>query len=66
VRGDNIGGISIHLASRVMAASAPAEIPVSRTVRDLVVGSDFDFSDRREHSHKGIHGEWQLFALGAH
>jgi hypothetical protein len=36
---------------------------VSRTVRDLVVGSDFRFEDRGLHQLKGVEGEWQLFAL---
>jgi len=63
VRGDDVGGIAVHIASRVMAAAAPAEVLVSRTVRDLVVGSDFVFSDRGQHSLKGIDGEWELFAL---
>lgn len=63
VRGDDVGGIAVHIASRVMAAAAPAEVLVSRTVRDLVVGSDFAFADRGQHSLKGIDGEWQLFAL---
>jgi class 3 adenylate cyclase len=63
VRGEDVGGIAVHIASRVMAAAAPAEVLVSRTVRDLVVGSDFVFADRGAHTLKGIEGEWQLFAL---
>jgi class 3 adenylate cyclase len=63
VRGDDVGGIAVHIASRVMAAAASSEVLVSRTVRDLVVGSDYSFIDRGEHTLKGIDGEWQLYAV---
>jgi hypothetical protein len=56
-------GVGVHIAARVMAEAAPAEVMVSRTVRDLVVGSDFRFEDRGLHQLKGVEGEWQLFAL---
>jgi class 3 adenylate cyclase len=46
-----------------MAAADPSEILVSRTVRDLVVGSEFSFTDRGAHALKGIEGDWQLFAV---
>jgi class 3 adenylate cyclase len=62
VRGDDVGGIAVHIAARIMAAAAPAEVLVSRTVRDLVTGSGFAFADRGQHALKGIDGEWQLFA----
>ena len=44
--GDDIGGIGVHIAARVMAMAAPGEIMVSSTVRDLVVGSGLGFDDR--------------------
>ncbi len=62
-RGDDVGGVAVHLASRVMSAAAPGEIMVSRTVKDLVVGSDIGFADRGSHHLKGIEGEWQLYAV---
>jgi class 3 adenylate cyclase/pimeloyl-ACP methyl ester carboxylesterase len=66
IRGDDVGGIGVHIAARVMAAATSAEVLVSRTVRDLVVGSEFTFIDRGAHLLKGIDGEWQLFALVQH
>jgi class 3 adenylate cyclase len=45
VRGDDIGGMAVHLAARIMAEAADDEILVSRTVADLVVGSDLTFED---------------------
>jgi len=48
-----------------MAEAGGGEILVSRTVRDLVVGSDVGFEDRGVHRLKGIDGEWQLLAVRA-
>jgi len=50
-------------AARVAAAAHPGEVLVSRTVRDLVGGSELRFTDRGEHELKGIPERWQLFAL---
>jgi class 3 adenylate cyclase/pimeloyl-ACP methyl ester carboxylesterase len=62
-RGEDIGGIGVHIAARVMAVAKAGEILVSRTVRDLVVGSEFRFEDRGAYTLKGVEGDWQLFAL---
>lgn len=48
-----------------MGLAGPDEILVSRTVKDLVIGSPIAFEDRGVHSLKGIGGEWQLFAVGS-
>ena len=61
--GDDVGGLAVHLASRVMDEAGAGEILVSRTVRDLVVGSDLRFEDRGDHTLKGFEGNWQLFAV---
>lgn len=45
-RGADIAGIGVHLASRIMSEAEPGEIWVSSTVKELVAGSDFHFSDR--------------------
>ena len=63
IRGSDVGGIAVHLAARVMAEADAGEILVSRTVRDLVVGSEIAFSDRGAHRLKGIEGEWQLYSV---
>jgi class 3 adenylate cyclase len=63
MRGQDVAGVGVHIAARVMAEAGPGEVMVSRTVRDLVVGSDFRFVDRGSHQLKGVEGEWQLFAL---
>jgi class 3 adenylate cyclase len=62
-RDSDVGGIAVHIAARVMAAAGPSEILTSRTVRDLVVGSDIALSDCGAHPLKGIEGSWQLFTV---
>ena len=62
-RGADVGGIAVHVAARVMGAAGAGEVLVSRTVRDLVAGSDVALEDRGSHALKGIGGDWQLFAI---
>ncbi|MGH2526794.1 MAG: adenylate/guanylate cyclase domain-containing protein, partial [Actinomycetota bacterium] len=59
----NVRGIAVHIGSRVAARAAPGEVLVSRTVVDLVAGSGIAFTDRGEHSLKGVPSVWQLFAV---
>jgi class 3 adenylate cyclase len=63
VRGDDIGGIAVHIGARVSALARPNEVLVSSTLRDLVIGSGLDFEERGAHQLKGVPGEWQLFAV---
>jgi class 3 adenylate cyclase/pimeloyl-ACP methyl ester carboxylesterase len=60
--GEDIGGIAVHIAARIMAAAGPGEVLVSSTVKDLVAGSDLRFDDRGSRELKGVPGEWRLFA----
>ena len=64
LRDGDVGGIAVHIAARVMAAADPGEVLVSRTVRDLVAGSDIVLQDRGSQHLKGVEGTWQLFAVG--
>jgi len=63
IRGDDVGGIAVHFAARVMAAARPGEVLVSGTVHDLVAGSDYVLEDRGAHALKGLAGEWRLFSV---
>lgn len=65
LRGPDIGGLAVHLAARILGKAGAGEILVSRTVRDLVAGSDLTFTDRGTHQLKGIEGDWQLMAVGS-
>lgn len=64
-RGDDLAGLAVHIAARVASLAAPGEVLVSRTVRDLVAGSDLRFVPRGDHVLKGVPDTWQLFALEA-
>jgi len=61
--GDDIGGIAVHIAARVLAKAAAGEILCSRTVKDLVAGSGFAFAERGTHRLKGVPDSWQLYAV---
>jgi class 3 adenylate cyclase len=65
VRGDDIGGIAVHIGARVSALAGPNEVLVSSTLRDLVIGSGLEFEDRGAHQLKGVPGEWHLFAVAS-
>ena len=64
VRGDDLGGLAVHIAARVAALAGWGNVLVSGTVKDLVVGSGIEFLDRGEHDLKGLcSGSWKLFAV---
>ena len=63
LRGDDIGGIAVHIAARIQALAEPCQCLVSRTVTDLVAGSGIEFVDQGEHELKGVPGTWNLFAV---
>ncbi|MFZ1156116.1 MAG: adenylate/guanylate cyclase domain-containing protein [Solirubrobacteraceae bacterium] len=61
--GEDVGGMAVHIASRVNALADPGEVLVSGTVFGTVVGGPFTFEDRGFHELKGAPGRWPLFAL---
>jgi class 3 adenylate cyclase len=61
--GGSVGGLAVHIAARVAALARPGEVLVSRTVRDLVAGSGFEFAPRGTHTLKGVPGEWELYSV---
>jgi class 3 adenylate cyclase len=63
IRGEDVGGIAVHVAARVMSEALPSEVLVSNTVRDLVAGSGIIFDDRGMHLLKGLEEKYQLFAV---
>ena len=65
MRGDDIGGIAVHIGARVAAVADTGQVLVSRTVTDLVAGSGIDFEDQGEHELKGVPGAWHLFAVNS-
>ena len=65
LRGDDIGGIAVHIGARVTALAGPNDVLVSSTLRDLVYGSGLEFEERGAHQLKGVPGEWHLFAVAS-
>ena len=61
--GDKLGGIAVHVGTRVAGIAAPGEVLVSSTVRDLVAGSGIEFSDRGADQLKGLSEDWRLFSV---
>jgi len=59
----DIGGLAVHIAARICGQADAREILVSRTVRDLVVGSGTGFEDRGSVELRGVPGTWQLLAV---
>lgn len=62
VRTDDIGGVAVHIAARLLDLAAPGEVLASRTVKDLSAGGDIVFHDRGVHRLQGLSEPWRLFA----
>jgi class 3 adenylate cyclase len=60
---DDVAGIAVHIASRVMHEAHAGEVLASSTVKDLVVGSGLRFADRGPHVLRGVEDPWRLYAL---
>jgi class 3 adenylate cyclase len=61
-RAEGVAGLAVHIGARVSALAEPGEVLVTRTVRDLVVGSGIAFEERGEHALKGVPDTWKLYA----
>lgn len=64
LRGDDVGGIAVHIAARVAGLAGPGETLVSSTVRDVLLGSEMEFEARGTRALKGVPGEWGIFSAG--
>ena len=61
--GDDIGGLAVHIAARVIDADRSDDIMVSSTVKDLVAGSGIEFEHRGDRELMGVPGERPLYAV---
>jgi len=59
----DVTGLAVHIGARVSALASPGEVVVSQTVRDMVIGSGFEFGSRGRHELKGVPGEWDLYRV---
>ena len=55
------GGLAVTIAARLLSVAGPREVVVSQTVKDLVAGSGFSFTDRGEQELKGVPDLWRLY-----
>jgi pimeloyl-ACP methyl ester carboxylesterase len=62
----DIGGLAVHIAARILGEAGAGEVLVSRTVRDLVVGSGIAFTDHGTFELRGVPGQWELLAVDRH
>jgi class 3 adenylate cyclase len=61
--GEDVRGVAVHEAARIMAAADGGEILVSDLTRALAGTSGLRFEDRGKHELKGLDGEWHLSAF---
>jgi len=61
--GTGVEGIAVHIGARIAALAGASEILVSSTVKDLVVGSGIDFTDRGVRELKGVPGDWRVYRV---
>jgi class 3 adenylate cyclase len=64
-RGADIGGMAVHIASRVSSLATAEQTLVTRTVRDLVIGSPTELTSAGTHDLKGVPGPWELFEVAS-
>lgn len=62
LRGDDVGGMSVHVAARVMAEASGGEVLITRTVKDLTTGSGLTFTPLGVRSLKGVPDPWEVYA----
>ena len=65
VRGQDVGGIAVHIGARVADLADAGEVLVSGSVPPLIAGSGIEFDERGAHELKGVPGTWQLYAVKA-
>ena len=63
VRGDDVAGMAVHIRSRIYGLAGTGDVLVSSTVKELVVGSGIEFTERGDHELRGVPGTWRLYAV---
>ncbi len=61
--GEDVGGMAVHIAARVVALAGPGEVLASGTTYGTIAGAGLRFADRGAHALRGVPGRWPLFAL---
>ena len=60
-RGDDVTGLAINIAARVMEQAAAGDLLLTRTLMDLTGGSGIGFAPAGSHELKGVPGVFDLF-----
>lgn len=63
VRGDELSGLAVHIGARVAATAVGHQVVVSRTVRDLLIGSRYRFEEQPAQRLKGVPDIWELYSV---
>jgi class 3 adenylate cyclase len=61
--GDDVRGLGVHIAARLMGLASPGQLIASSVVRDPSVGSGLEFTERGGHRLKGVPGEWLVYGV---
>jgi pimeloyl-ACP methyl ester carboxylesterase len=61
-RGNDVGGLAVHIAARIADLAEAGEVLTSHTVKDLVAGSGITFAARGTHTLRGVPGRRDLYA----
>jgi class 3 adenylate cyclase len=62
-RGEDLGGLAVHVAARIMGEAGAGEILASQTVKDLALGAELDFMELEARQLRGVPGDWPLYLL---
>jgi class 3 adenylate cyclase len=62
-RGEDLAGIAVNVAARIVSHAGAGEVLVSSTVRELVLGSGIEFVERGTYTLKGVPDEWHLYSV---
>jgi class 3 adenylate cyclase len=58
-----VGGMAVVIGGRIRDGASAGEVLVSRTVKDLLLGSPYAFAARGVKALKGVPGEWEIYAV---
>ena len=63
VVGDDVRGLAVHTAARILGVAAPGEILLSQATAALVEGSGIGLESAGAHELKGLLGPRQLYRV---
>jgi class 3 adenylate cyclase len=65
MRGEEVTGLAVHTAARIMSAAGGGEILISDALRAGLAETLVTLADRGVHELKGIPGQWPLYSVEA-